>query len=112
MFRLRVSKPGEVIEISRQQVLGLVQDDEELGETLMRAFLLRRSELVAAGVGDAVLVGSQHSAQTLKIKEFLARNGYPYSYVDLERDPDVETLLKSFHIATDDVPVVICQGQT
>jgi thioredoxin reductase (NADPH) len=112
MFRLRVSKPGEVIELSRQQVLGLVQNDEELGEILMRAFLLRRAELVAAGVGDVVLVGSQHSAQTVKIKEFLSRNGYPFSYVDLERDPDVETLLKSFNLAPDDVPVVICQGQT
>ena len=77
----------------------------------MRAFLLRRVELVAAGMGDAVLVGSTHSAGTLQIKEFLMRNGYPYSYIDLERDPDVQNLLDVFHIAASEIPVVICRGQ-
>jgi thioredoxin reductase (NADPH) len=77
----------------------------------MRAFILRRAELVAAGVGDVVLIGSTHSADTLRIKEFLMRNGHPYSYIDLERDADVQNLLDSFHIAASEIPVVICQGQ-
>jgi thioredoxin reductase (NADPH) len=110
MFRVRVSKPGEVVELNHQQVLGLVQTDEELGEILMRAFLLRRANLVAAGVGDVVLIGSTHSAETLKLKEFLMRNGHPYSYLDLERDPDVEKMLSGFHVAASDIPVVICRG--
>src|SRR5260370_18595014 len=62
-----------------------------LSEILMRAFILRRVrrvELVAAGVGDVVLLGSTHSAGTLRLKEFLMRNGHPYSYIDLERDID------------------------
>ncbi|MGB7572298.1 MAG: FAD-dependent oxidoreductase, partial [Thermodesulfobacteriota bacterium] len=111
LFRMRVTKPGEVIELDRQQMLALVQTDAELGEIVMRAFLLRRVELVAAGMGDAVLVGSTHSAGTLQIKEFLMRNGYPYSYIDLERDPDVQNLLDVFHIAASEIPVVICRGQ-
>ena len=111
LFRMRVTKPGEVIELDRQQMLALVQTDAELGEIVMRAFLLRRVELVAAGMGDAVLVGSTHSAGTLRIKEFLMRNGYPYSYIDLERDPDVQNLLDVFHIAASEIPVVICRGQ-
>jgi thioredoxin reductase (NADPH) len=77
----------------------------------MRAFILRRVELIAAGVGDIVLIGSVHSAGTLRIKEFLMRNGHPYSYVDLEQDPDVQNLLDSFQIVASDVPVLICQGQ-
>jgi thioredoxin reductase (NADPH) len=76
-------------------MLALVQTDTELGEILMRAFILRRVELVAAGVGDVVLIGSMHSAGTLRIKEFLMRNGHPYSYIDLERDPDVQNLFDS-----------------
>jgi hypothetical protein len=39
------------------------------------------------------------------------RNGHPYSYLDIERDPDVQALLDGFHIAASDVPVVICRGQ-
>jgi thioredoxin reductase (NADPH) len=68
LFRQRVTRPGEVIELDRQHLLALLQTDAELGEILMRAFVLRRVELVAAGVGDVVLVGSDHSAGTLRIK--------------------------------------------
>src|SRR5215213_12004885 len=78
----------------------------------MRAFILRRVELVAAGVGDIVLIGSMHSAGTLRIKEFLMRNGHPYSYIDLDRDPEVQNLLDGFHTAASEIPVVICRGET
>src|SRR4030095_1293571 len=98
-------------ELDHQQLLGLVQTDAELSDILMRAFILRRVELIAAGVGDIVLVGSTHSAGTLRIKEFLMRNGHPYSYIDLERDPDVQNLLDSFQISTSEIPVLICRSQ-
>jgi thioredoxin reductase (NADPH) len=58
LFRARVTKPGELIELDRQHMLTLVQTDAELGEIVMRAFVLRRVELVAAGVGDVVIIGS------------------------------------------------------
>jgi thioredoxin reductase (NADPH) len=111
LFRVRSTKPGEVIELDRQHMLVLVQTDTEIGEILMRAFILRRVELVAAGMGDVVLIGSMHSPGTLRIKEFLMRNGHPYSYIDLERDADVQNLLDSFHVGASEIPVVICRGQ-
>ncbi|MGA7006787.1 MAG: FAD-dependent oxidoreductase [Nitrososphaeraceae archaeon] len=111
LVRVRASKPGEVIELDHQDLLGLVQTDSELSDILMRAFILRRVELIAAGVGDLILIGSVHSAGTLRIKEFLMRNGHPYSYIDLEQDPDVQNLLDSFQIVASDVPVLICRGQ-
>src|ERR687892_2004707 len=111
LFRLRVTKPGRVIELDRQHMLALVQSDAELGEILMRAFILRRAELITAGVGDIVLIGSTYSADTPRIKEFLMRNGHPYSYIDLEHDPDVQNMLDSFHLAASEIPVVICRGQ-
>jgi thioredoxin reductase (NADPH) len=111
MFRVRATKPSKVIELDRQHILTLVQTDAELGEILMRAFILRRAELIAAGVGDIVLIGSTYSADTLRIKEFLMRNGHPYSYIDLEHDPDVQNMLDSFHLAANEIPVVICRGQ-
>jgi thioredoxin reductase (NADPH) len=111
LFRMRVTEPGEVIVLDRQQMQALVKTDAELSEILMRAFILRRVELVSAGVGDVVLIGSTHSAGTLRIKEFLMRNGHPYSYFDLERDPDVQSLLDGFHVAASEIPVVICSGQ-
>jgi thioredoxin reductase (NADPH) len=111
LFRVRASKPSKVIKVDREQMLALVQGDVELGQILMRAFILRRVELVASGVGDVVLIGSMHSAGTLRIKEFLMRNGHPYTFIDLEHDPDVQNLMDSFHIAANEIPVVICRGK-
>ena len=111
LVRLRVSEPGEIIQLERSQLLDLVQADSELSEVLMRAFILRRVDLIARGIGDLVLVGSSHSAATLRIREFLTRNGQPYTSVDVERDPDVQELLDRFRVAIDEVPIVICHGQ-
>ena len=106
----RVSKDGEVIELDRHSLQQLVQTDVELSEIIMRAFILRRLELIAQGIGDVVLVGSSHSPGTLRIKEFLTRNGHPYSYIDLDRDEGVQDLLDKFHVKIDEIPVLICRG--
>jgi hypothetical protein len=71
LCRWRVTKSGEVIELDRQHLLTLVQTDAELGEIMMKTFVLRRLELLAAGIGDVVLIGSIYLADTLRIKEFL-----------------------------------------
>jgi thioredoxin reductase (NADPH) len=110
LVRAFVSESGEVIELDRQQLLALVQTDAELSEILMRAFILRRSELIAAGLGDVVLIGSTHCAGTLRVKELLTRNGHPYHYIDLDRDTDAQELLDRFHVSAADVPVLICRG--
>jgi thioredoxin reductase (NADPH) len=110
LVRARASEPAEVIELDREHLLALVQTDSELSEIIMRAFILRRVELIAHGFGDVVLIGSSHCAGTLRVKEFLTRNGHPYSYVDLDRDADVQGLLDRFHVSAADVPVLICRG--
>ena len=76
----------------------------------MRAFILRRVALIAHGDSGLVLIGSRHSASTLRIREFLSRNAQPFTYQDVESDPDVQALLDRFHVGVDDVPVVVCQG--
>ena len=68
--RARASEPGEVIELDHERLLALVQTDSELSEILMRAFILRRVELIAHGLGDVVVVGSNHCSGTLRVKEF------------------------------------------
>ena len=112
LLQVRASEAGEVIEVEREQLLALVQTDSQLGEIIMRAFILRRVELIAHGLGDVVLLGSNHCSGTLRVKEFLTRNGHPYSYIDLDRDADVQVLLDRFHVTAADVPVLICRGET
>jgi thioredoxin reductase (NADPH) len=109
LAQIRAAAAGEVIEIGREDLLALIQGDGELSELFMRAFILRRVELVARGVGDVVVLGSSHCQGTLRIREFLTRNGHPYTMIDLDRDTGVEELLDHFHVDAADVPVVICR---
>ena len=110
LARLRVSEAGEVIQLDREQLLALIQTDAELSEILMRAFILRRLELIARHLGDVVVIGSAHCAGTLRAKEFLTRNGHPFQYIDLDRDREAQELLDRFHIGVADIPVLICRG--
>jgi thioredoxin reductase (NADPH) len=110
LLRISVVKPGEVIELDRRGLLALVQTDAEIGEIVMRAFILRRVALFTSKISDVVLIGSAHSAGTLRLKEFLTRNGHPYSYLDLDRSSEVEDLMTTFNIAANEIPVLICHG--
>jgi thioredoxin reductase (NADPH) len=109
---IQAIESGEVIELNREQLLGLIQTDPELSDIFMRAFVLRRAGLIAGGFGDVVLIGSTHCAGTLRVKEFLTRNGHPFHYIDLDRDTDAQELLDRFQVAAADVPVLICRGDT
>jgi thioredoxin reductase (NADPH) len=111
LVRSRVAEPGEVVQLDRESLLALVRTDTELGEIILRAFILRRVELIAHGAGDVVVLGSNHCSGTLRVREFLTRNGHPYSYIDLDRDTGVQELLDQFHIGVKDVPVLICRGE-
>jgi len=110
LVRARASQTGEVIELDRERLLALVQTDSELSEIILRAFILRRVELIAHGFSDVVLIRSQHCAGTLQVKEFLTRNGHPYTYLDLDQDDDVQVVLDRFQVSVADVPVLICRG--
>jgi len=112
LVRIRAGVPSEVIEIDREILLSIVQTDPELSDVLMRSFVLRRLQLVARGIGDAVLVGSNHCAGTLRIREFLTRNDHPYSEIDLDREADVQELLDRFRVSVADIPVLICRCKT
>jgi thioredoxin reductase (NADPH) len=109
LINLRVGEPGEVIDVKRDDLLALVQTDSELGDIFMRAFILRRVELISHGFGDAVLIGSNFCQATVRVKEFLTRNGHPYTFVDLDQDSGVQDLLDRFGVKEGDVPVLICR---
>ncbi|SPF56272.1 Cyclic nucleotide-regulated FAD-dependent pyridine nucleotide-disulfide oxidoreductase [Candidatus Sulfopaludibacter sp. SbA4] len=111
LVRGRVTEPGEFLELSGDALRSLVAKDAEMSEILLRAFILRRLALISHGYGNLILMGSRHSAQTLELREFLGRNGYPYTYVDLDTDKTSQELLDRFDVKASEVPVVICSGR-
>ena len=110
LVRGRVTEAGDFIEVSPDNLRSLLAKDAEISEILMRAFILRRLTLISQSLGNIVLMGSGHSASTLKIREFLTRDGHPYTYVDLDTDKTSQELLDKFHVTLDEIPVVICRG--
>ncbi|MGB6826955.1 MAG: FAD-dependent oxidoreductase, partial [Terracidiphilus sp.] len=112
LSRGRVSEPGEFLEIGTDSLRALIAKDAELSDIFMRAFLLRRVAMISGGLGNVVVLGSQHSANTLRLREFLTRNGHPHSYVDLDSDAASQELLDRFDVKLEDIPVVICSGKT
>src|SRR5437870_8502785 len=109
--RISATVTTEVIEVERDELLKLIQTDTELSDIFLRAFILRRLQLVDRGDGDVVVLGSQHGSATLHIREFLTRNGHPYTQRDLDTDAESQELLDRFNLTPEDVPVVICRGK-
>jgi len=108
--RIAAMMPSEVLEIERDELLKVMATDTELSDIFLRAFILRRLQLIDRQQGDVIVLGSNHCSGLLHILEFLTRNGHPYKMVDLDTDAASQELLDRFHLTLDDVPVVICRG--
>jgi thioredoxin reductase (NADPH) len=106
----RALEPSEVLEIDVQTLRRVVQTDPELSEILLSTFVRRRAALIARQMGGLVLIGSQFSPDSLRLREFLARNGHPFTYLDVERDAAVAALLEHFGFSAADIPVLVCRG--
>jgi len=104
----RMKDAGEILVLDRKCLQEFVQNDAELGDIIIRAYVIRRVNLVKQGWGNALLIGSAFSAGTVRIKEFLERNGYPCAYMDLEKDESAEEFLNKMHVKASDIPVLIC----
>lgn len=110
LVEVRAGLPSEVIDVAREDLLAVIQSDSELSEILMRAFILRRIQLIDMDAGNLVLLGSLHNGDTLRIREFLTRNGQPFHFEDLDRNPAAQETLDHFNIDVSEVPIVISHG--
>lgn len=110
LFRARAVEDGEVIELAQHQILKVIREDVELGQTILRAYLLRRLKMIRENLGDTVVVGSASSADTLRIREFLTRNEHPHLFVDADRHESVGELLDPFDVTGPELPIVMYGG--
>lgn len=98
------------LEIPRPRLLAVVQTDSELSELFLRAFILRRTGLIANSQGDVVLIGSRRSADTLRAHEFLTRNAHPHVYLEMESEPNIQSMFACLQVTEADLPVLVCRG--
>src|ERR1700677_1564145 len=110
IYRCQATESGTLLELSARDLRTLIGKDAELSDVFMKAFLARRLSLRDAGSGNVVVLGSRYSANTLALREFLTRDGHPFTYFDLDTDPVAQDLLDRFGVSTEDIPVVICNN--
>jgi thioredoxin reductase (NADPH) len=99
-------EPSRVIVVSADELRHIIDNDPELSEIILRAFMERRTLLIKSGVGMK-LVGSRFSRDSQRILEFLARNRIPFAWLDVESDPIAEHMLQRFQISANETPVVL-----
>ena len=106
-----VSKGGELLAIPRERLKEVVTEEFDLSNLILDAFLARRSFLMRTGVGLRI-IGSRHSRDATRLREFATRNRLPHVWVELEEDPDkAQALLERFGAKPSETPVTIWQGK-
>ncbi|HEY0702885.1 MAG TPA: FAD-dependent oxidoreductase [Candidatus Acidoferrales bacterium] len=110
VYRCQATETGTLLELSAKDLRTLIAKDADLSDVFMKAFLARRLSLKEKGEGNVVVLGSRYSANTLAAREFLTRDGHPFTYLDLDDDDSAQELLDRFGVTTDDIPVVICNN--
>jgi thioredoxin reductase (NADPH) len=106
----RVVEPGEVIVVPRSALQHLLATNPGLGDTILAAFVARRSALLSGASAAIRVVGSRFSPELLPVREFLARNRIPHEWLDPDRDAAVEHLLSELGVTPRELPIVIVSG--
>ena len=102
--------PVETVAIPPERLRALLIAEAEIGERIMRALILRRVRLIESGTGGPILVGRDGDADLLRLETYLSRNGHPHQRLDADTDFDARALVERFHVAPEELPIVLCPG--
>jgi thioredoxin reductase (NADPH) len=103
----RTAVDSRVVRIAPEQFRRMVTGEPDIGELIMRAFILRRVGLIRHRHGGVVLIGSAHAADTLRLQRFLVRNAYPYRLLDADEGAAAGGLIDAFKLPPGECPVVV-----
>ncbi|WP_147149457.1 FAD-dependent oxidoreductase [Reyranella soli] len=101
-------RPVEAAVVSPDRLHDLMIEEADLGERIMRLFILRRVGLLETGAGGPVIVGRVDQGAVLRLQNFLSRNGHPYQTLDPETDAGALALIERFKVGPQDLPIVLC----
>jgi thioredoxin reductase (NADPH) len=101
----------ELMTFDAGHLRALIVGHAEVGEVLMRAFILRRVALIEAGAGTVIL-GRSDSAHAMRLQTFLRRNGIPHTVLDPGADPEAAAMVERLGIDSSELPLCICPDGT
>src|SRR5881275_2969896 len=99
----------EVYEMSEAKLREILNQDPQLSDLILQAFIARRQMMRESGDFTGLrVIGSRYSRDTFRIRDFLAKNRVLFTWLDLEGDPAVSQLLQQFGVTEADTPIVAC----
>jgi thioredoxin reductase (NADPH) len=106
----RVAESGEALVVPRKVLQELIATHARIGDTILSAFLARRSILLDGAASAIQILGSRFSPPSLRIREFLIRSHIPHQWLDPDDDALIQSALDAFDIRPGDLPVVVVAG--
>ena len=103
--------PTVVYEITAEDLRRVLNEQPQLGDQLLQAFLARRQLLEASGVAGVLVLGSRHSRDTLRVRDFLSKNQVPFTWIDVEKNRRVQKLFRQLAIGEAETPLVNVRGK-
>ena len=107
----RAKGETRVVRVGRAEFRRMMAAEPDIGEIVMRAFILRRVGMLLHGTAGVALVGPAHAADTARIETFLSRNALPHRRIDTETDSDAAGFMECFALSDADLPVVVADGR-
>ena len=104
----RASLPTRMLRVRRSSLRSLARGEPEIGELLLRAFVLRRMAILRHKAAGVTLIGMPDDADMLRMREFLVRNGYPHQLLSPEaRDEEGRLIVEQLGLQPGDLPAVV-----
>jgi thioredoxin reductase (NADPH) len=107
LITARAEQDGSLIELDTGELRRAVDEIPELGETIVKAFLMRRSLLISEGFEGVKILGSRFSPDAHRLRDFATRNGIPFHFIDLDSDEQADAILRQLGISAAETPIVI-----
>jgi thioredoxin reductase (NADPH) len=97
----------EAYGVSTDALRQLLNHHPDLSDVILQAFIARRHILRDSGAFKGLsVIGSRDSRDTFRVRDFLNKNHVPFTWLDLDADPQVKRLLGQFGVTEADTPVV------
>lgn len=73
----RTGERSRLVRLSRSEFRRMSSTEQDIGEIIMRAFILRRTAFIVHSEAGVTIIGDAHDRDLIRISRFLTRNGYP-----------------------------------
>ncbi|NYF90166.1 FAD-dependent oxidoreductase [Tunturiibacter empetritectus] len=107
----RTARGSRILRIDAHSLHNLMRSELDIADVIVRAWIERRASLMQRSHGGVIVIGHSHDAETMRMRQFLVRNGYPNKLIEAESNPTAQLLLNGLNLDPSEMPVVFLPDQ-